>query len=128
MGSSSWRWNDLGLAKAVDRLCQSVVVVVTDTANRGVGPDFGDAFGVLHRHVSRSTIAMMDQAAPMSRAAIVKRLLQSVDDDAGRRRPAGLPADDRPNLDNNLVPAPVLTTPPAGGRGAQMPLTASAPA
>jgi len=31
---------------------------------------------------------MMDQAAPMSRAAIVKRLLQTVDDEAGRGRPA----------------------------------------
>ena len=37
----------------------------------------------------------------MGRAAIVKRLLQSVADKAGTRRPAGPPADDPPSIGIN---------------------------
>lgn len=41
---------------------------------------------------------MMDEAAPMGRAAIVKRLFQGVEDEAGMGRPASSPADDPPGI------------------------------
>ena len=122
MGSSSRRWlnqsihsrvaystaskdrhgpgpvDHLGLVEAVDRLGQSVVVAVADTADRGFDPGFGKALGVLDGHVLRPTIAMMDEAAPMGRAAIVKRLFERIQHEAGMGRPAGPPADDPPSI------------------------------
>src|SRR6476469_5676461 len=43
--------NHLGLVEAVDRLGQSVVVAVADAADRWLYPGFGEALGVLDRHV-----------------------------------------------------------------------------
>jgi len=40
-----------GLVKATNRLGQSVVIVVADTADRGLDARFGKAFGVLDRDV-----------------------------------------------------------------------------
>lgn len=37
---------------------------------------------------------MMDQATPMGRTAIVERLFERIQDEAGVRRPAGAPAYD----------------------------------
>jgi len=39
---------------------------------------------------------MMDEAAPVGRPSIVKRRFQGIEDEAGMRRPAGPPANDRP--------------------------------
>ena len=41
---------------------------------------------------------MMNQAAAMNRPAIVKRLLERIQDEAGMRRPAGPPTDDPPGI------------------------------
>lgn len=41
---------------------------------------------------------MMDEAVPMGRPAIVKRLFQGIEDEAGMRRPAGSPANDPPDV------------------------------
>ena len=90
--------DDLGLVKAVDRLGQSVVVAVADAADRGLDPGLGEALGVLDGHVLRPAIAMMDEAAPMGWPAIVKRLLQGIEDEAGMSRPAGPPANDPPSI------------------------------
>jgi len=90
--------DDLGLVEAVDRLGQSVVVAVADAANRGLDPGFGEALGVLYGHVLRAPIAMMVEAAPMGRPAIVKRLFQGIEDEAGMRSPAGPPTDDPPSI------------------------------
>lgn len=97
--------DDLGLVEAVDRLSQSVVIAIADAANRGFDPGFGKAFGVLDGHVLRPTIAMMDEAAPMGRPAIVKRLFQGVEDEACMGRPAGPPADDPPSIGIDDWPA-----------------------
>jgi hypothetical protein len=35
------------LVKAIDRLGQSVVIAVADTADRGLDADFGEAFGIV---------------------------------------------------------------------------------
>ncbi|QJU57614.1 hypothetical protein HL653_07255 [Sphingomonas sp. AP4-R1] len=60
-----------------------VVVTIADTTDRRLDPGFGEALGVLDRHVLRSKVAMMDKAAPMGRPAIVKRLFQSIKDETG---------------------------------------------
>lgn len=88
----------LGLVKAVDRLGQSVVVAVPDAADRWFDPGFGETLGVLDGYVLGAPIAMMDEAAPMGRPAIVKRLFQSIENKAGVRRPAGPPAYDPPSI------------------------------
>ena len=36
-------------------------------------------------------VAMVDQAATVNRPAVVKRLLERIEDEAGMRRPAGPP-------------------------------------
>jgi hypothetical protein len=60
------------------------------------GPRFGQVLGVLDGHVLRPAVAMVNQAATMNRPAIVQRLLERIQDEAGVRRPAGSPADDPP--------------------------------
>jgi hypothetical protein len=70
------------------------VVAVADTADGWLDAGLGKALGVLDRHVSRPTVAMMDQATPMGRTAIMERLFEWIQDEAGMRRPAGAPAYD----------------------------------
>ena len=86
----------LGLVEAVDRLGQSVVVTVADAADRRLDAGLGEALGVLDRHVLRPAVAMMNQAATVNGPTIVKRLLESIQDEASVRRPTGAPADDPP--------------------------------
>jgi hypothetical protein len=90
--------DDLGFVEPVDRLGQSVVVAVADAADRGLDPGLGEALGVLDKHILRPAVAMMDEAAPMGRPAIVKRLLQGIEDEAGMGRPACSPANDPPSI------------------------------
>lgn len=56
----------------------------------------GESLGVLDRHVLQPAIAMMNQAAPMNRPSIMKRLFQRIESQAGMRRFAGGQADDAP--------------------------------
>lgn len=46
----------------------------------------------------RPPVAMMDQAAPMVRTAIVERLFQGIEDEAGMGSPAGPPASGPPTI------------------------------
>ena len=89
--------DDLGLVEAVDHLGQGVVVAVPDTADRWLDPSFGKALGVLDGHVLRPAVAMMNEAAPMGRPAIMKCLLQG-EHEVGMRRSAGPPTDDPPGV------------------------------
>lgn len=82
----------LGFVETVDRFGQSVVVAVADTADRRLDAGLGEALGVLDRQVLRSAVAVVDQAAPMGRTAIVERLFKRIQDEACVRRPAGAPA------------------------------------
>jgi hypothetical protein len=84
----------LGFLESVDRLGQSVVVAVADTADRRPDAGLGETLGVLDKHILRPTVAMMDQAAPAGRTAIVERLFECIRDEAGVRCPAGGPAYD----------------------------------
>ena len=54
----------LGFIETVDRLGQSVVVAVADTADRWLDAGLGKALCVLDGHVLRPTIAIMDQGHP----------------------------------------------------------------
>lgn len=69
-----------GLVKAIDRLGQSIVIAVSDAADRRLDAGFGEAFGLFYRHILRPAIAMVDQAAAMDRSTIVKRLLERIQD------------------------------------------------
>ncbi len=83
----------LGVVNAIDHLGQSVVVAVAHTSDGGLDPGFGEALSVLDGYVLGSTVAMVDETAPMGRSAIMKRLFQGIQDEAGMRGPAGSPAD-----------------------------------
>ena len=89
----------LGLVKAIDRLGQSVVIAVTDTAHRRFDAGFGKAFGVFYGYVLRSTIAVVNQAAAMNWSTIVKRLLQGIQHEAGMGGAADPPAHDIARVD-----------------------------
>jgi hypothetical protein len=67
----------LGFIETVDRFGQSVVIAVADTADRWLDGGLGKALCVLDGHVLRPTVAIMDQATPKSRTAIVERLFES---------------------------------------------------
>jgi len=84
----------LGLVKAFDRLGQSVVVAIADAANRWLDPGFGKALGIVDGYVLRPATDVVHQAAAMRWPAIMQRLLERIQHEAGMRRPAGPPADD----------------------------------
>jgi hypothetical protein len=71
-------------------------LIVSAKALSRLDSRFGKAFGILDGHVLRPAVAIMDEAAPMGRAAVMKCLFQGVEDEAGMRRPAGSPVDDPP--------------------------------
>jgi len=89
----------LGLVEAVDRLGQGVVIAVTDAADRGLDPGFGEALGIFDRDILAAAVAVMDEAAAMDRAPVVDSLFQCVEDEAGVRGPADPPAHDIAGVD-----------------------------
>ena len=62
--------DDLGFEQAVDRLCQRVVVAVTDTANRGFDARVRQPFGVFDGQVLGSAVRMMDRAMVTPRVRV----------------------------------------------------------
>src|SRR5690606_15831239 len=83
-----------GLVQAVDRLGESVVVRVADAADGGLDARFGQALGILDRHILDASVRMMHQTASMDRAAIMQRLFERIENEARMRRSAHPPADD----------------------------------
>jgi hypothetical protein len=51
--------DDLGFLETVDRLCQSVVIPVADTADRWFDPGFGKPFGVTDREILAAAIGVI---------------------------------------------------------------------
>ena len=91
--------DDLGLEQPVDRLGQGVVIAVANTSDRRLYPCFGEAFGVFDRYVLATPIAMVDEAAPMGRPALVDRLLQGIQHKAGVGCAADPPANNIAGID-----------------------------
>ena len=69
----------LGLVKAIDRLGQSVVIAIADTADRRLDARFGEAFGILNRDVLAAAIGVVDETAAVRRSAIVEGLLERIE-------------------------------------------------
>ena len=85
--------DDLGLVETVDRLCQGIVVAVADAAHGGFEAGLDEALGVFDRYVLHAAIAVMDEPAAGDGLAVMKRLLQGVENEAGVSRAADPPAD-----------------------------------
>ena len=64
----------LRLVEAIDRFGQSVVVAIAYAPYLRFDPSFREALSVFDGHVLRPTVAVMNEAAPMGRPSIVKRL------------------------------------------------------
>ncbi len=77
-------------------LGERVVVAVADAADRGLDAGLGEALGVADRDVLHAAVAVVDEAAALHGAAVVQRLLQGIEDEAGMGRARYPPADDAP--------------------------------
>ena len=64
--------DDLGFVEPVDRLGQSIVIAVADTADRRPDAGFGEPFGLFDRDILAAAIAVVDQPAAMDRPAIMR--------------------------------------------------------
>ena len=83
----------LGLEEADHGLGEGVVVAVADAADRRRDAGLGQALGVGDRDVLDAAITVVDEPA-FDRPAGVQRLLEGVEDEAGRR-PSATPASRR---------------------------------
>ena len=86
----------LSLVESVDRLGQSVVIAVADAADRGLDSGLGKSLTVFDRDVLATAIEVMDETAAARRSAIVKGLLEGVENEASMGGPARSPSDDPP--------------------------------
>ena len=86
--------DDLGLEQTDDAVGQGVVIRISDTANRGVDPRFGQPLGVFDRQVLAAAVAVMDQVVCLGRRPLADRLVQSIQDEPGGHRSGNTPADD----------------------------------
>ena len=66
--------DDLGFVKAIDGLCQSVVIAVADAADRGFDAGLSKLFAVSDRDVLAAAIGVMDETATMRWSTIMKSL------------------------------------------------------
>ena len=86
----------LGLEQAVDRFGEGVVVAIADAADRGLDARLGEPLGVAIETYCDAAIAVMDEAAALDGPAVVERLLQRIEHEAGVGRARHPPADDAP--------------------------------
>src|SRR5258708_37391801 len=86
--------DDLGLVEAVDGFGESIVVRVADATHRRLDAGLRQAFGVSNGDVLAASITVVHEPASLRRPPIMESLFQSVQDEAGMRRPAHPPAHD----------------------------------
>ena len=86
--------DDLGLEQADDAFSQSVVIGITDAADRGVDARLGQPLGISDREILAAPVAVMDQLVSLGRRALADGLIQSVEDETGGHRSRDAPADD----------------------------------
>src|ERR1700689_4445192 len=75
----------LCLVKAVDGFGESIVVGISDAADRRLNACFSQPLGIFDRDVLAAPVAMVHEAAAMDRSAIVQGLLQRIEHEAGVR-------------------------------------------
>src|SRR5664279_2570409 len=88
--------NQLGLVEPIDGLGQGVVVAVALAAHRRLDASFGQALAVADRHVLRTPVRMMNQAAVPLWLTRPERLFQGVEYEVRSHRTADPPAHDAP--------------------------------
>src|SRR3982751_1871418 len=81
------------LLDAVRPTGERVVVAIPDTADGGFDASLKEALCVPNRNVLAAPVAVVNEAA-LHRTAVVQRLLKSIEDEVGMRRPRHPPADD----------------------------------
>lgn len=86
--------DDLGFVKAIDGFGECVVVGVADAADGRFDARFEKAFGVFDRDILASPVRVMNEAAALAWPSRMQRLFKRIEDEAGMRRAARLPADD----------------------------------
>lgn len=84
----------LGLVKTIDCFRQSIVIAVTDAADRRFDPGLCQPFGIFDRYILAATVAVVDQATPVGRSSVKDRLFQCVQNEAGMGCSADAPTDD----------------------------------
>ena len=89
----------LRLVESIDRLGESVVIAVADTANGRFKACFGEALGVLDGHALRSAVRVTDESAAGDRPAIMQRLFECIENEAGVSRARVTPTDDLSGVD-----------------------------
>jgi hypothetical protein len=72
--------NQLGFVEPIDSLCQGVIVTVAPAAHRRFDAGLGQALTVSNRHVLRSPVRMMYQAAVLLWLACPECLFQRIED------------------------------------------------
>ena len=97
----------LGLVETVDGFGESIVIGISDAADRRLHASFSQALGVFDRDVLAAPVAMVHEPAAMNRPSIMQRLFQRIEHEARMRRagspptndPAGIGVDDEGNVD-----------------------------
>ena len=90
--------NDLSFVEAVDRLGASIVIGISNAADKGLNARFGLALGVVDADILRAPVEGMHEAAAMNRPPFVQGLLESVEHEARMRCPAHAPANDATSI------------------------------
>ena len=88
--------DDLGLVEAVDGLGEGIVVAVSNATDRRLDVGPGQTLGVFDREVFHTPIGMVDEANAVQRTALMKRLLERIENKAGVGRATDPPAADPP--------------------------------
>src|ERR1700712_5819471 len=84
----------LGLVEAVDGFGESIVIGISDAADRRLDACFSQALGVLNGYVLAAPVAVVHEPATMDWPSIMQCLLQRVEHEACMRRARGPPAHD----------------------------------
>ena len=85
----------LRFVEADDRLGESVVVTVADTADGGCDPGLGKALAIFDRDVLDAAVAVVDEiVTALAGPTLVESLLQCMENELGGRSTRDLPADD----------------------------------
>jgi hypothetical protein len=84
----------LGLVETVDGFGESVVIGISDAADRRLDASFSQALGVLYGYVLAAPVAVVHEAAAIDRPPLMQRLLQRIEHEARMRCTRGPPTDD----------------------------------